>query len=73
MTSTLPYSVYLLPVKAKCYRNKFDEAARNRIGEKVTTSDLFKDKKKNYPARYVKVERIVHGEIYSEGDTWLVI
>ncbi|XP_071825840.1 unconventional myosin-Ib-like isoform X2 [Apostichopus japonicus] len=36
--------------RAKRYRDKFDESGRKRIGEKVTTSDLFKDKKKNYPA-----------------------
>lgn len=40
--------------RAKRYRDKFDEAARKKIGEKVTTSNLFKDKKKNYPASVPK-------------------
>ncbi|XP_077993002.1 unconventional myosin-Ia-like [Glandiceps talaboti] len=35
--------------RAMKYRQKFDETTRHRIGEKVTASNLFKDKKELYP------------------------
>nr|XP_006825386.1 PREDICTED: unconventional myosin-Ib-like [Saccoglossus kowalevskii] len=36
--------------RAMKYRKKFDESTRHRIGEKVSASGLFKDKKELYPS-----------------------
>ena len=50
MFAGLKYSVF--PFQCRKYRRKLSEAQKYRLREKMTASDLFKDKKAAYPKRY---------------------